>query len=115
MRRLTRRFLEAHGYHVLEAEDGEAALRVCASSEEEIDAVVTDVVMPKLGGYELARRVCRERPGVGRLFISGYPEPLERGAAGPPDGASILQKPFSSKALLAKLREVLAARGPGER
>jgi len=111
VRKLTRRVLESHGYRVLEAEDGEAALRVWGASGDEIDALVTDVVMPRLGGFELARRVLGDRPEVGLLFISGYPEPEGRGAAGPPAGAPLLQKPFTSEALLGKLRDVLGARG----
>jgi len=114
VRRLTRRVLERHGYRVLEAEDGEAALSLCSSAEVEIDALVTDVVMPRVGGYELARLVRRDRPDVGLLFISGYPEPRGRGALGPPRGAPVLQKPFSADALLAKLRDVLAACRCGE-
>jgi PAS domain S-box-containing protein len=107
VRRLMRRILEGHGHRVFEAEDGEEALRVAEDRLHEIDVLVSDVVMPKLGGGELAHRLRQRRPELPVLFTSGYPQ--ERGVAGgSPLGADgFLQKPFTRDELLEKLRETL--------
>jgi PAS domain S-box-containing protein len=107
LRRLASRMLEGQGYRVLEAADGGEALDLAAASSERIDALVTDVVMPRMGGVELARRLRAEHPALGLVFMSGYPEDRGRGAEGLPENAVLLEKPFRSDALLAKLREAL--------
>jgi two-component system cell cycle sensor histidine kinase/response regulator CckA len=104
--RLTRRILEQNGYRVLEAEDGEAALEVAAESETEIEVLLTDVVMPRLGGYELARRLRARLPNLAVVFMSGYPED-GRGGDALPEGALALNKPFTATGLLTRVREVL--------
>ena len=114
VRALARRVLERAGYDVLEAADGEAALRVCEEHEGPIDLVLTDVVMPRLGGGELATRVGALRPQTRVLLMSGYTQDTlaRRGVAG---GASFLNKPFSPELLRQAVREALQTpEGPPE-
>jgi signal transduction histidine kinase/CheY-like chemotaxis protein len=99
--------LRESGYRVLEAADGRAALRVIAQHKSEIDLVITDVVMPGMGGRELNETLQVVRPGLPVLFTSGYTDDamvlqgvLERDML-------FLQKPFAPLRLLAKVREIL--------
>jgi PAS domain S-box-containing protein len=102
--------LEALGYEVLEARDGEEALALARDSKDarsRIDLLITDVVMPRMGGLALAERLIAELPGLPVLYISGYPA---RGAGygGRLDrNAVLLEKPFTPQALASKVREVL--------
>jgi PAS domain S-box-containing protein len=107
VRALAARVLAARGYRVLEAEDGADALRLARKHQGEIDLVVTDVVMPGMGGPALVERLRRTQPGVPALFISGYTDdPLTPEAiASPANG--FLQKPFSPRRLARKVREAL--------
>ena len=107
LRRLTRRVLERHGYHVLEAASGFAALANVDESKEPIDLVLTDVILPDISGPEVARRVRSRFPQVPALFISGYTDDdvLRRGLLH--DGAPFLQKPFTADVLASRVREVL--------
>jgi PAS domain S-box-containing protein len=100
------RILEHAGYCVLVAGDGDAALRVAADAEA-IDLVLTDVVMPGMGGAALAERLRAERPGVRVLFMSGFTADLPRALA--PTGGSLLQKPFTPATLLAAVAEAMQA------
>jgi CheY-like chemotaxis protein len=113
VRRLVTRSLRAAGYRVVEAPNGAEALRI--GRQEAIDALVTDVDMPRMGGPELARRLTRRRPELPVLFISGTTEEdlLEPGPGSPRARARFLAKPFSEDALLEALRGVLAPRPPG--
>lgn len=107
VRQASRQFLARSGYEVLEACDGEDALRVSREHRGAIHLMVTDVVMPKMGGPRLAERLAEERPDMKVLFVSGYAEKtvLQHGKI---DVATrFLQKPFSLKALARKVREVL--------
>ena len=117
VRELVREILEGNGYRVLEARHGEEAATLCRGHDGRIDLLLTDVVMPKLGGLELAERVARERPGVRILFMSGYTDVLfdEDGAL--PPGAGFIQKPFSAATLVQAVRVLLDApleRGLGQ-
>jgi signal transduction histidine kinase len=107
VRRVLVRTLRDRGFTVLEAEDGEVALAIAAAYEGEIDVTVTDVVMPRLGGRELASRLATLRPTTRLVFMSGYAgsQPGES----LPEGAIYLQKPFPPDTLLKKLRELLMA------
>ena len=110
LRELTREVLEEYGYRVLEAGDGEEALDVLASYRDKIDLLLTDVVMPRMNGSQLAARLTRER-GVRVLYMSGYTETsLVRGDAAP--GAGFLQKPFSPVSLARAVREILDGTRP---
>ena len=107
VRRISRRCLEISGYHVLEAENGVDALMKAGSHEGRIDLVVTDVVMPRMGGRELAERMTKLRPLARVLFVSGYTDDaivhhdVERARL------DFLQKPFTHESLARKVREVL--------
>jgi CheY-like chemotaxis protein len=101
--------LRQAGYDVLEAADGAAAVRACEAHPGRIDLVVTDVVMPGVGGREVAERAAALRPGVRVLYLSGYTDDAVVRHGVPGDGASFLQKPFTPAALLGKVRAVLDA------
>jgi signal transduction histidine kinase/ActR/RegA family two-component response regulator len=109
LRALMRRALERQGYHVLQAGDGAEALDVAANHDGPIHLVVTDVVMPRLSGKELAVRLLERRPGIRVLFISGYSdEAIERHGVLTPDSV-YLEKPVSPEALSRTVRELLDA------
>jgi PAS domain S-box-containing protein len=106
VRALARHVLRDLGYTVLEAPDGEEALRVAAAHAGPIDLLATDVMMPRLGGRELAQRLLPQRPGTRLLYMSGYAnDPQLPSAAG--RAAGFLQKPFMPRDLAQKVREVL--------
>lgn len=98
--------LARHGYRLIEASNGEEALKAAVEHGGPIHLLITDVIMPKMGGVDLARRFQEVRPQAQVLFISGYTnEALEDG-----DGLSnLLLKPFSNEALLARVRQLLDA------
>ncbi|MBA2686864.1 MAG: response regulator [Gemmatimonadaceae bacterium] len=100
-------FSQATDTRVLAAENGEAALRVFRKNEEKIDALLTDVVMPELGGRELAAIILADRPDIPILFMSGYTETAALGKLGTSRGHGFIGKPFTPEALLRQLREVL--------
>jgi PAS domain S-box-containing protein len=109
VRRLVHRVLTRQGYTVLEAANGVEALRVCEEHSGGIDLVVTDVVMPEMGGGELAERLKIVLPRTPVLMISGYAEDavLRHGIA---EAQSwFLEKPFTPDSLVRKVREVLDA------
>jgi two-component system, cell cycle sensor histidine kinase and response regulator CckA len=101
------RYLDAHGYQCLDARNGSEALDLVSQRGDEIDAIVTDVIMPVMGGRELRERVAELRPNIPVLFISAYTgeEVIRRGLM--EAGAPFLQKPFTPEALAGKLRELL--------
>ena len=114
VREATRIFLEQYGYSVLSAKNGRQAVEVARKYPGTIALLVTDVVMPELGGSELAKLLTIERPEIRVLFISGYTESavLQHGVI---DVATcFLQKPFSLKALVTKIRNLLAGSDPPE-
>jgi CheY-like chemotaxis protein len=110
---MARRALAEAGFDVLEAANGREALSLIMEHEE-VDAVLTDLAMPELGGQELARRLSELRPGLPVIFMSGYTDDdlTRRGllAAGIP----YLEKPFSPEALGRMLRAVLSSAAPSE-
>jgi two-component system, cell cycle sensor histidine kinase and response regulator CckA len=110
LRELTLKALQGAGYRVLAAGNGEEALGVSERHKEEIHLLLTDVVMPRMGGLELAERISDLRPGIKILFMSGFPdrEFPHRDRSGP--SLNFLQKPFSPQLLRRKVREVLGAR-----
>ena len=93
-------------YKVLTAVDGEQGLDIGHKFAEEIDVLVTDVVMPRMRGPELARRLKRLLPGLKVVYMSGYTEELSEGQS-ILEGASFLQKPFSRDALLRQIHDTL--------
>jgi two-component system cell cycle sensor histidine kinase/response regulator CckA len=100
--------LEEAGYRVVEAVDGAEALDVLRSRDD-VDLVLTDVVMPGLTGGDVAAWIARERPGLPVLFMSGYPgdEALRRGMLG--SDAAFLAKPFTSEQLIDRVQALLGA------
>jgi two-component system cell cycle sensor histidine kinase/response regulator CckA len=110
IRRLVRRTLERRGYTVLDAPDGAAALELSARHDGRIDLLLADVVMPELGGAELAAEMRPFRPGTRVLFMTGYAEdaPTRRGL--PAGNAEVLEKPFSPASLARRVRDALDTR-----
>ena len=106
VRALVAQALTGYGYRVIEAVDGEDALRVVATLSEPIQALVTDVMMPNLSGSELAERLRHTWPGLRVLFMSGYTDPLKPALLDRPDTAFI-QKPFGLDILASRLRDLL--------
>ncbi len=106
VRGLLRQVLSAAGYVLLEATDGEEGLRLCRQHRGRIDLLVTDVVMPRMRGPELARRAREIRPDLKVIFVSGYAE-SERLALSPDEEATLLAKPVSPDVLLRMVRESL--------
>ena len=109
VRGLLRRFMDGKGYRVLEAADGEEALKVVEKESGQIDLLLTDLVMPGMGGFELAHRLEAKLPEVKILFMSGYSEGAEAffNSGLVSDAKNFLQKPFSTDLLAQRLREVL--------
>jgi two-component system cell cycle sensor histidine kinase/response regulator CckA len=109
VRKLARRILERQGYEVLEASGGVEALDLAEKHQEPIHLLLTDVVMPKMGGRQLSERLVERRPGTRVLFMSGYTDdqllPHDRAGA----DVAFLPKPFDSKGLAAAVRAVLDA------
>jgi two-component system cell cycle sensor histidine kinase/response regulator CckA len=105
VRSLAARTLRELGYTVLEAADGEEALQAARSAGDTIHLLLTDVIMPHVGGAALAAQIAETHTAIKTLFISGYTP----GTAGQelPAGAAFLQKPFSIQDLARRVREVL--------
>ena len=109
VRELVRDYLRGEGYSVLDAGDGIEALQVAAAHNGPIHILVTDVVMPRLSGRDLAARLSAERRNLKILFISGYTDDTVVRHGVLDGGVAFLQKPFNLKALAEKIREVLKA------
>ncbi len=112
VRTVVSRILRTSGYVVLEASNGAEALRISDDSATALDLVITDIVMPEMGGREFARRLREQRPGTRLLFMSGYAEYDATDKPLPPDDAPFIEKPFTMEALGNKVREVLEPRSP---
>jgi len=110
VRELVRDYLKATGYHVLEACDGIQALEVAAAHKGRIHMLITDVVMPRLSGREVATQIAAQRRDVKVLYISGYTDDSVFRHGVLEGGVAFLQKPFNLKALAQKVREVLDGR-----
>jgi PAS domain S-box-containing protein len=107
LREVVREALEDRGYEVRLASNGEEALALARGREGPIDLLLTDVVMPKLGGGDLARMLSTLRPGIRVLYMSGYTSGaiLHQGALG--EGVTLLEKPFTTDKLARAVREAL--------
>ncbi len=112
VRAYARRALENRGYCVLEAANGAEGLRVAAEATARIDALITDVVMPGMGGGELAARLTAERPDMRVLYTSGFTERRPGGSGLPGDGrCHFLPKPFTTDVLCDAVRDTLSGTG----
>lgn len=107
LRAMIRRTLVRSGHDVLTAADGELALAAAAAHPGPIDLLITDVVMPNLGGGETARLLGLQRPGVGVLFMSGYSWGESLPPIDPTKAVAYLQKPFDTKTFEARVAELL--------
>jgi two-component system cell cycle sensor histidine kinase/response regulator CckA len=107
VRSLTREVLEKYGYRVLEAANGEEALSVSDQHAGPVDLLLSDVVMPRMGGPELAQALLQRRPAVKVLYMSGYTDHpmVRRGVVDA--GVAFLQKPFTPTLLVSRIRELL--------
>ena len=111
MREVTRRILESNGYQVVTAASGDEALEVLARQLDHIDVLLTDVIMPRMQGKELADKVRVLQPAARVLFMSGYTQGL-LGAQGVLEAeVQLIEKPFSETTLLSKLHEILSGSG----
>lgn len=112
VRHLVQRVLEGDGYAVLAARDAESALRLAEEAKGPIDLLLTDIVMPRMNGIQLARRMADRRPGLKVLFISGHADhPTLRDQA-LPAGSTLIAKPFPPAELSCRVRDCLDHR-PG--
>ncbi|MCX6899921.1 MAG: response regulator [Verrucomicrobia bacterium] len=110
------RLLREAGYAVLEARNGTDALRVLQEqASRKIDIMVTDVIMPQMGGKELADQLKRLRPNTRILFVSGYTGDALDNSGVLQTGAAFLEKPFSAARLTQKIREVMGNGSPRKR
>ena len=107
VRELVRDLLEANGYTVFVAQNGKEALSICSLQKAAINLVVTDVVMPEMGGPELAEHLKKSRPAIKVLFMSGYADHAIVHNGTLAAGASFIQKPFTLPNFARKVREVL--------
>jgi PAS domain S-box-containing protein len=110
VRRLVASSMRRAGYVVVEAENGDVALRLFEAAPTRFDLLVTDVVMPLLGGPELSRRVATLRPELPVLFVSGYPADLDPRVL-ESDRVGFLPKPFTASALLDAVDGLLGDNG----
>jgi CheY-like chemotaxis protein len=107
LRSLLTEVLSGHGYAVMGASTGAEALRLSRAHGGKIDLLLTDVVMPGMGGREVANALCQERPGLRVLFASGYTaEAIARHGVLEP-GRDLIHKPFTPDALVRRVRDAL--------
>jgi two-component system, cell cycle sensor histidine kinase and response regulator CckA len=108
VRRLAARMLVTIGYRVLEARDGQEAMRVLQRSAQRINAVLTDIAMPGIGGRQLGETIAECWPRIRVLYMSGFPAQrmVNEGALDP--NHPFIQKPFTSDQLGRKIRDLLA-------
>jgi two-component system cell cycle sensor histidine kinase/response regulator CckA len=99
--------LVAEGYTVVEAQNGEEALALCDEHQGALDLVLSDMVMPKMSGRELARRIAETRPELRIVFMSGYTHDILSAEERSSPGVFILEKPFSRNDLARAVRNAL--------
>ena len=113
VRKVVRRTLVGQGYKVVEAANGTEALELALEDPGRISLVLTDVMMPAMGGPELARRLWAKFPDLKIIFLSGYAPDSMSAESAVPAGAVLIEKPFAIEKLATKVREVLDSRDAG--
>jgi CheY-like chemotaxis protein len=107
VRNLSSVILQRQGYHVLVAQNGEEALSLLKDREGPLDLLLTDVIMPDMNGKELFEKVSALYPDAGVLYMSGYTDDVIAHHGVIDEGVHFIEKPFTVRALAAKVREVL--------
>jgi len=107
LRKLTREILRRAGYKVIDAANGGEALLACEQSSAEIELMITDLVMPGMSGWELAKRLALLRPKMKVLYMSGYSSHAALASGALERRDHFLQKPFTPGALAEKVRHIL--------
>lgn len=107
LRILCERSLLKQGYKILKANNGQEALDLIKSYEGNIDLIITDIIMPEMGGVELAKLALNVKPALKILYMSGYTNETIEILFENADDQNFIQKPFSGKMLSAKVRELL--------
>ncbi|MGA7171908.1 MAG: response regulator, partial [Candidatus Sulfotelmatobacter sp.] len=107
MRGLTRQLLQDHGYTVVEANDGQSALELVESGSGPFDLLLTDVVMRRMSGPELAERLHASYPSLKIAYMSGYTGELMANREILKPGVTLLEKPFTRTALLNSIHAML--------
>ncbi|MFO0577556.1 MAG: PAS domain S-box protein [Polyangia bacterium] len=107
VRNMLLRILRENGYSLVAARDGQEALQLCEQGERRFDLLLTDVIMPKMGGRELSEKLKRLRPDLKVLYLSGYAHDAMVHNGALDRGVALLEKPFTKAELLHKIREVL--------
>jgi len=107
VRSLSRRVLESCGYAIIEAVDGIEALEILEESEISIDLLITDVVMPRMGGPELAEKLLERMPNLPILFASGYTDDAIVRHGVLQTNVNFIQKPFTIDDVARKVRDLL--------
>jgi PAS domain S-box-containing protein len=105
---LVRKILRRQGYEVLEAANGQDALALCREHGQRVELLITDVLMPQMGGRELVERLQTQGHDMKVLYVSGYTDDTAIYSGELPPGTAFLQKPFTLGSLLDKVKEVLA-------
>ncbi len=109
MRDMAQEILESLGYRLILTRDGEEAVQEFMRHSGVISLVLLDVVMPKMSGTEAFQKICKEKPDVAVIFTSGYSEQGAFLTSVVAKGATVLQKPYGSRVLARKVREILDA------
>ncbi|HLK18903.1 MAG TPA: response regulator [Bryobacteraceae bacterium] len=109
IRELVLKILRRHGYQALEAANGEEALALCREHSGVIDLLITDVMMPRMGGPELVDRLRKQGINPKVLYVSGFTGDANLSARNVAPGTAFVEKPFTLQALLAKVQEVLSS------
>jgi len=104
VRTVTRRILERDGFQVLEARSGLDGVAVAANTAQPIDLLITDMLLPDIGGGEVARRIALVQPQIRVLYLSGYTDETLEDHGVSPDRAHFIQKPFTGEVLRDRIR-----------
>jgi DNA-binding response OmpR family regulator len=112
LRSLITHVLEMTGYRVLPVANADDALRICEDPNIEVDLLLTDLVLSKGTGWEIASKALQARRGLKTLFMSGYSEGVGFGGRSLDVGVNLLQKPFNGADLRSRIREILEAPPP---